>query len=710
MQIPLAFADPVVIEEVSLALWRELFDALGCPDSLRSRSESLTHDEIVLAFQRDVLSDELLQAIETLHDLGTPEGRETISAILTDRQIPSGTLPQGIGERELALRLFLAQRSDGALAEVFSRAQVQIQEGNHRRFNDFIGKKPKYIRDLSSKRQALERAILEHCQQEDLGNHVQVRVFDDDDGACRFQIMRSHHTRTPLAVMEGSSSRAKIQYRPVHADLVRYEPALGRLRITARAASIVQFYRKVFGRVLFGDETFFDGPPVCSLGVLQKRGRAALANHGVFGVGRVWMTECIWERGDRERLNFNAADCFNSIERLKIPLSEGQLLQAKFKVEVIGKSARPVTVTIRVPSRIEVSQVSRESLVNEVLAAIGIRDAHARTPQQDLWTLYPWRQTISAWRDCFGENTDQLVKKGVLKRIQLDSIEPPAHPGAGRILQAGRISPVEFLGVSQTPEIPSQSLSATDLDGLELMIPVLQSHLREVLGITANAALCTADGWFLDLGVLNVHEHEFRVAYALRQPPQDSAEDIKRLSASITPVLLLPKGTKDSTGIIEILLDKALPVRQRVVKDIIAAANLGEQVPALLTAPKNARLVVDIRHGKIWFDQIEITELKPGTHAFRFVVILANDAPATINKHDLAARLSAGRTDGDQSARSAKMIANRIIKAALEAKGLVFEDPFKSENGSYRLTVPVYISDLPLKPEGEKELAHISGR
>jgi hypothetical protein len=709
MQIPLAFADPVVIEEVSLPLWRELFDALGWPVSLHGKSKSLTHDEIVLAFQRDVPSDELLQAIETLHTLGTPEGRETISASLADRQIPSSTLPQGLGERELALRLFLAQRSDGALADVFSRAQVQIQEGNHRRFNDFIGKKPKPIRNLSTKLQALEHAILEYCKQKDLGDHVQLRIFNDDEGACRFQIMRSHHTRTPLAAVPGSTARAKIQYRPVHADLVRYEHEIGRLRITARAASIIEFYRQAFGQVLFGDTTFFYGDPVCSLKVLQERGRTALSNQSVFGVGRVWMTECIWERGDRERLNFYAADCFDSIERLKLPLSEGQLIQAKFKIEVIGKSARPVTVTVRVPSRIEVSQVSHEKLINEVLAAIGIRDTHAKAPEHDLWTLYPWRQPTSTWRDCFGAETDSLVKKGVLAKTQLAYIEPAAHPGAGRVLQAEQISPIDFLGVSHTPEIPSQSLSTTDLDGLGLAVPAFQSHLREILSITGNATPWSADGWFLDLGILSICEHEFRIAYALRHPPRDAAADIKKLSASITPVLLLPKGMKDSTGITVVLLDKALPDRQRVIRDIIVASNLEGQAPALLTAPPKARLVVDIRLEKIWFDGIEITELKPGTHPFQFVVILAKNAPATIKTHDLAAQLSAGRTDGDQSARSAKMIANRLIKAALEKNGLSFENPFKSENGYYRLTVPAYISDLSPQSECKEALVQMIG-
>ena len=140
MKISLAFTDLSVIEEVSLPLWRELFDAVGWLESLRAKADSMTHDEIVDALQQDTPSDELLQALEALHNLGTSAGREAISMFLADRQVASTVLPQGLGECELALRLFLAQRTDGAFAEVFSRAQVQLQEGNHRRFNDFISK------------------------------------------------------------------------------------------------------------------------------------------------------------------------------------------------------------------------------------------------------------------------------------------------------------------------------------------------------------------------------------------------------------------------------------------------------------------------------------------------------------------------------------------------------------------------------------------
>lgn len=686
MQPSFAFTNSVVIEEVSLPLWRELFDAVGWPPSLAGVGDSLTHDGILNALQHDPLSDELLLALETLDDLGTPSGRETINAQLNDRQIPPDVLPQNLGERELALCLFIAQRNNGALAEVFSRAQVQVQEGNYRRFNDFSGKQPGALRNPRSKRQALEQATLEHCRSEDLGEHVHVRLFDDDDGTCRFQILRSHHTRTPLAVVPGATARAKIQYRPVHADLVRYEPDLGRLRITARAASIVEFYRKVFGRVFFDDDSYFGGR-VCSLAILQERGGAALASHGVYGVGRIWMTECIWERGDRERLHIHAADCFSTIERLGLPLTEGELVQAKFKMEIVGKSARPLTVAVRAPSRIEVTQARHESLVNEVLTRIGIRDAQIAVPRSNLWSLHPWRQPVDTWRACFGRHADSLVKAGVLNKTLLHAVEAPGQGGAGRALRAVRISNTEYLGISQAEEIASRSLSATDLDGLELDVLRFQAFLRERLETTGNFVPWSADAWFVDLGVLDLCGHLFRIAYAVRHPPDDAATEIRLMAQGTTPVLLLPTGVENSTGLMEVLLDGPLPDLPHLRKGIVSVAQLSEHVPAPLLAPPNARLVVDTRRGQIWFDGIEVTGLKPGTHPFRFVEILAKTSPGGINKHDLAAQLSAGRADGDQGARSAKTVANKRIREAVEAQGRSFEDPFRSETGSFRLTV-----------------------
>ena len=111
----------------------------------------------------------------------------------------------------------------------------------------------------------------------------------------------------------------------------------------------------------------------------------------------------------------------------------------------------------------------------------------------------------------------------------------------------------------------------------------------------------------------------------------------------------------------------------------------------ILTAPDNARLIVDTKRGAIWFDRIPVPDLKPGTHPFTFAELLARSAPSAVSKDELVNRLSSGRTDGDQTARSAKAKAKKAIEEALQGTGVTFEDPFRPENGSYRLTVVPHI-------------------
>jgi hypothetical protein len=243
MQLPLAYLDVSAIEEVPVDLWIEVFEALGWPASLATKRDKVTHENVRDALRNDDLTDGLLYALETLHTLGTEAGRETIVSTMNGRGVRTDTLPTETGERELALRLFLAQRNDSSLADVFARAQTQIQEGgDHRRYNEFLGKEAKTVYELKAKRDALCAEVLSHCRACDLGEHVQVEAFEDD-GAYVFSILRSDRTKKPLAVVPGHSARATIAFRPVHGDLLRYEASVGRLRIAARAASMVEFYR-----------------------------------------------------------------------------------------------------------------------------------------------------------------------------------------------------------------------------------------------------------------------------------------------------------------------------------------------------------------------------------------------------------------------------------------------------------------------------------
>jgi hypothetical protein len=555
-----------------------------------------------------------------------------------------------------------------------------------------MGKEARSIRNLMASRDALLDETKRYCKEQDLGDHVQIKAFEDDEISV-FQVIRSHHMKKPLAVIPGHEARATIAYRPVHGDTLRYDATIGRLRISVRAASMVDYYRKALGLSLFGDPMFFTGEAVCSLQVLQQLGRAALEGHTTSGIGRVRMTECLWERGDGDLLQIRSDDCFRNIEELKLPLAEGNLVQAKLKLEVVGRSTRPVTVNIRVPSRIEVSNKNYDQLVDEFLSAVKVRSTKERSPEIDLWSLHPWRHPVENWRAIFGSATDILIQSGVLVPIRLSSAKNPDHGGAGQVLRAHPMGKGEFYGVSQAPEIPSRSLSATDLDGFEMSPEQLRLYLRDHLGLTGTST-CWDGSELLDLGVLEIGERQFRLIYALRRPPVGSGDRIRARATEAYQVLLVPTSVNEEFELAKVILRGAISPPKQVIRGVIAACGLTAAVPAIYTAPEGSRLVIDTRIGLVWIDGVPIPGLRPGTHPFRIVEALARVCPSPVSMEDLTKELSKAREDGDTTARVAKAAALKSISAAMAASGRAFDkDLFVSgPTGFYRCTMQAHVA------------------
>lgn len=694
LSLPLTFLDSTVVEEIPISRWHELFRVVGWPASIQHKKDSFGHDDVLAAFESDEPSDGLLQALEAIHELGTESGRGAIEAAMSDRQVPVAILPSELGEREYALTLFVQQHNDASLADVFSRAQVSVQEHpEQRRYNEFQGCNPRQIERLEQKRGALEKEVEYYCKERDLGGHVQVQVCQDDD-VILFRIVHSHRTRKPLAVVPGrESARTTIQFRPVHSDLLRYEPYLGRLRMAVRAAAMVEFYRQTLGKVLFDDPSFFDGSPVCSLKVLQDKGRASLQDHNVMGVGRIRMTECLWERGDRNLLQIRDVDCFRSIEELGLPLSEGTLLQAKLKMEVIGPGTRPVTVSIRVPSRIEVSQKRHEVLVDRVLDSIGIRNQPPTDKQDDIWSLYPWKHPMAVWRTLLGRATDALCESGALRAVRLESTAHPQRPEAGRALSAHATGGGEFYGVSQLEEIPSRSLSATDLDGFELDLEQFGKALRANLGI--NAVHPAWDrGSLLDLGRIEAGGNHLHFFYAVREPQAGIGERIRRAAGGTTAIVLIPAARTIASDMVVVRLDAAIPKRQGVLRNALIASCLEDGTPAVFLAPDGARLVVDSLLKKVWVDGIEIGTLKPDSQPFRFIELMAKSSQP-LSSYEISTALSPARCDENTAARQAKRDAKSAISQAMIASGQQWdEDPFPpGGTGHYRCALPSYVRE-----------------
>lgn len=692
MQLPISLMDASAVEEVSLELWSLLFDAVGWPETLAATDE-LSHAAVVEALQQsDALGDELLQALEAVRLLGTENGAEAITRALEDQNVGQTILAGDDGEKELALRLFLAQREDPALAEVLLRARVQTEaQGNTAAYHELLGREARLVAgELDPKCEHLRDLTLQFCRDRGLGEHVHVWAFKNDDTRA-FHVLHSHRLRKPLAVLPGRDARAPIPYHPVHGDVLLYDGATGRLRIAARSAPLVAFYRGALGKVLFGDETFFTGEDVYSLRVLQERRRGALENLEVPGVGLIRMTECLWDRGDGDLVHLRSGDCFRQVEALHLPFSEGHLLHAKLKVPVTGKSTRAVTVDIRVPSRISLTQPRHQELILRVLKRIGIHTPGHLGRTVDSWSLAPWARRVEQWRGVFGREMDGLVQRNVLRPIRLQAVTAPEAPTAGSVLRVEGIETGAVFGVSDVPEIPSRSLTPTDVEGLELDPDALRHELRDRLGVDG-----AADPWdggeILDIGEITLGDHRLRLSYALSPPRPGAGALLRTRAAAAHPVLLIPGPARLSEDLAATVLDSPLPSRADVISAAVAAAGLRGTVPAIYSAPAGTRLVVDTVRGAVWFDGLPIPGINAPTHAFRFVELLARSAPHPLTGDELVRVLSPARDDENVPARRAKHIAANAIRSVLEQAGRPYEDPFPSAaKHGYRCIVPAHV-------------------
>jgi hypothetical protein len=138
------------------------------------------------------------------------------------------------------------------------------------------------------------------------------------------------------------------------------------------------------------------------------------------------------------------------------------------------------------------------------------------------------------WRSLFGADTDKLVREQVLVPVQLASVEHPDHPDAGRVLEAHPVSDGDFYGVSRVPDIPSRSLTATDLDGLELAPEQLRLYFRSKFGI-ANGGAVWDKGEFLNLGVIRVGDNYLHLFYALQSPLPGVGDKVRARAAGAHP-------------------------------------------------------------------------------------------------------------------------------------------------------------------------------
>src|SRR5262245_40252114 len=97
------------------------------------------------------------------------------------------------------------------------------------------------------------------------------------------------------------------------------------------------------------------------------------------------------------------------------------------------------------------------------------------------------------------------------------------------------------------PEIPSRSLSTTDLDGLELAPEQFRLCLRSKLGINAGGRQWEEGSEVFDLGLIEVGEQRLYAVYALRQLAPGIGASIRARVNGAHAVVLNPSSQAGSS-------------------------------------------------------------------------------------------------------------------------------------------------------------------
>lgn len=679
--LPTSFHEATAYREVSLDTWRAILATAG--ESARLNGTALSHELLWQSVATSPPGEELLDALEVIHELGTDTGRELFLSAAADQQVSLGAVDDEPA-RELAARIWLQSRSDSALAEVLVRARFSAYKTGHERtYREFVGSRPSAAGRLDQQR--LLDAAKAWCQQHQMSEPIEVYHYERD-GEWRCEVLRGDALRR---VLEIKDKRPKIlNFRPGVTDHIRYEPATGRMGIATRSPRLLRMYREVLGSILVSDANFFANENVCTLKPLQERGRELFEQHRVPGILRVDVVALRWRRGDRENFWLKGPDCFRILEDLGARLHEGELIEATLSVSFAhGRRGR---VDIKAPSRIDIHAGANEHLVEQLLDEVGIRGAFDDSEQRlDLWSLFPWRRSEEAWRRHVDSLAfDRLLQQGALRSIRLEAVTHPDHRGAAGALNVGTIDSASatLVGTSDDPAISLRTLTASDVMGFELDIARVAQEIATALELEGVPPKEVASGvWSLGQRSL-APAISIAVFLASRMPTATTAHSIHATANGAQPVMLVPLGRSHEGSVPQVECRVPNGPYDGLVGGIVQRLNLQGQVPPAVWLRED--LILDPANGRAWFRKLPLTKLLAGTHPFKFAVAVARAGGRPVTKADLNSLLSPASNDDSIAKKAKQDFVDRVSASFKEAGQDCPPDVrqiFVSQSGGYAL-------------------------
>lgn len=698
--LPPGLRDIVPIEEVPLDQWREVFDTLGWPASL-SR-ERFDYAALGNLLDEGQLPGGFVLLLQALHELGVDDGVDVLLEQAVDLGIDTAAWPTELGPRGFVVAVWLRGRGEPKVAQAIQLARLTLFErAAPLSPREFAARECRPWELAATTEGRLQRLLVPLFERLHYGVDLTVSARIDDDFVW-FRIVRGGHIQTPRVWEKGR--RRTLRYRPAQCDVVRYEPTTGRLLVPTRSSTLLTEYPRVFGEVMFEDAGFFSDHRVCTLKPVQDLLATAFVLEEYDGiVDRVDLVECLWHRPDGSRVRLSGRDCFGQIADLRLPITEGVLVEAKLHIHFTGRRDGRATVSVRVPGRIHCHQPEHRDWVNRYLERVGIRLRAAQpSTMQDVWGLVDFVYPAQTWRQAHPRHYEVFIQRRVLVPRAL--LGAPGEDGnvpaplRRELIDGGE----QVVAVGDDAGKPSRVVAATP-GGLALERGALARMVAEELGFRGDREETLMRGC-IDLGTTDLGAATVRGFVLLAGATFATAEldelIQQRCGEGERAVLLLPEGRDVDTSLPAVQGNLLDVQRCEWLPAIVDALRLGAAVPAIFRARREHVLVLDVGREKFWAlgQPIELPEREWN---FVLTVLRAKRDNVAVGTKALKERVSRrAKGPDDSNARKAKSaVRDRIQEALGERAAELPEDlfPLIQQGGGYDVAV-CFLLQEPLTP------------
>lgn len=180
-----------------------------------------------------------------------------------------------------------------------------------------------------------------------LGRHCKLFPFIDEHE--HYYIIRRGQPYTRVSAIDGGKS-SSIVFQPEAFDIVAYDVRMQQLRISSNSRATRDIYRRLAGKHLFGDESYFSNSPLFSLLPLVKKGKDALICDDVPGLIEVRLRKVqIANDSTKNTLTWEGEDIHEDPEFVRRCSRCAQVLRVLLGFRPVG-ATRPRSFEMRPPN------------------------------------------------------------------------------------------------------------------------------------------------------------------------------------------------------------------------------------------------------------------------------------------------------------------------------------------------------------------------